>query len=191
MKNYIPLSSLLFVLAASSLLSCSDDDQTFPEENPLQEYLTEAGFTEVFSTVDDGDYEFGITFVPKEKGNITQVVVKLPDDQTDLRVTIWDAENQTVLKTITIPTVTADTEMSQSITPLTLEKDHEYMITFNSDDYYIHERPDGMDITYPITAGNISITGYGYSEGFDQVFPSGFYDDYYAGDLSFVFQQTE
>jgi hypothetical protein len=37
--------------------------------------------------------------------------------------------------------------------------------------------------------GTISITGYGYISGTDQVYPTSFETDYYAGDLSFVFEK--
>jgi hypothetical protein len=193
MKNTIKALVLAFFI--SVLFSCgSDDDKKTPEfskENPLQSYLTTAGFSEVSNEVNAGAYEFGITFIPKVKGQISEVVVKLPDAQTDLRVTIWDAETGTPLRTETIASAAADTQTSKTITPLALTKDHEYMITFNSDDWYNRTKPDESDTTYPITAGNISVTGYAYADGTDQVFPTEFQTDYYAGDLSFVFLRTE
>jgi hypothetical protein len=97
---------------------------------------------------------------------------------------------ETVLRTETIASVTANVEVSQSITALQLSKDQEYMITFNSNDWYEWVKPDGGDTTYPIQVGNISITGYGYIGGTDQSFPTEFETNYYAGDLSFVFKSN-
>lgn len=170
--------------------SCSSDSD-FKKENPLKSYLAQAEFTLLDETVNSSDYEFGIRFIPKVAGNITDLVVKLPDDRADLRVTIWDATTKTVLRTETIDAVTAATELTQPITPLALTKDKEYMITFNSNDWYNHEEPSGASATYPIKVGNIEITGYGYSSGTTQTYPTDFYDNYYAGDCSFKFLRTK
>ncbi|MCC2591534.1 hypothetical protein [Chryseobacterium sp. MFBS3-17] len=66
--------------------------------------------------------------------------------------------------------------------------DKEYMITMNSNDWYMREKSSGT-ISYPIHAGNIVIHNYGYASGTLQVFPQYWPQDYYAGDLSFDFQQ--
>lgn len=174
-------------LAIIMLLSCKDDEVTINSENPLKNYLVAAGFTEVESLINDEAYEFGITFIPKVNGEINSIVVKLPDDQTDLRVTIWESEDKTVLQTIIIPAVKADTEIIHSIPAFSVTKDTQYMITFNTDDYYNRTQPDGGDAIYPIAVGNISVTGYGYSQGSNQTYPYSFQTYYYAGDLSFVF----
>jgi hypothetical protein len=183
------LTPAIFIFLIVMLFSCGDD-ATKTKSYSLEDYLAKAGFTEVSSVVDGGDYEFGLTFIPDTDGEISKIVVKLPDDRADLRVTIWDAELETVLRTETIASVTADVEVSQSITVLQLSKDQEYMITFNSNDWYEWVKPDGGDTTYPFQVGNISITGYGYIGGTDQSFPTEFETDYYAGDLSFVFKSN-
>lgn len=95
-----------------------------------------------------------------------------------------------VLRTVTIPTVAIDIEITKSITALALTKDKEYMITMNGNDWYDHEKADQSDTTYPVTVGNILVTGYGYFGGTDQTYPDSFELSYYAGDLSFNFQQT-
>lgn len=181
----------LLLLSALSLSSCGSDDKEFRDENPLQGYLDAAGFTEISSNIDDSDYEFGMRFKPLADGEIREIVVKLPDEQTELRVTIWDAETKTIKRGEYIPAVLADTETSLVISPVSLKKGHEYMITFNTNDYYIHEAEEAEEITYPVKAGNISVTGYGYSETSEQTYPEYFYDDYYAGDISFVFRRTK
>ena len=63
------------------------------------------------------------------------------------------------------------------------------MITFNSNDWYKRSKNDDSEATYPITAGNIKIDGYSWISGTSQAFPTNNSNNYYAGDLSFVFQQ--
>jgi len=185
------LSTLLITLCATILVSCGKDNPTVITENPMASYLTASGFSETTSDIDDGDYEFGISFIPQVAGKITAIVVKLPDNQTNLRVTIWDVAMKTILRTETIATAMADVETSKNITPLSLAKNKEYMITFNSNDWYNHEKADSGDATYPILAGEISVTGYAYSDGTTQTFPTNFQTDYYAGNLIFVFQHNK
>lgn len=175
---------------AAILATCSDDEKSSKATgyDPLKDYLTEAGLIPQDTLVDAGDYEFGISFRAAVPGNITAVVVKLPDNETNIRVTIWDAETETVLRTETVSTVKAHKEKTMSIDPLPLEADHDYMITFNSDDWYDFEREDGEPVVYPIEAGPISVLGYSYFTGVAQSFPDSPQDTYYAGNLSFLFK---
>jgi hypothetical protein len=184
-------STILLMLVITMLISCSKDDPTVVKENPLATYLTASGFSETTSDIDDDYYEFGISFIPQVAGKITAIVVKLPDNQSNLRVTIWDVATQKILRTETIASAIVDIEVTQNITPLSLVKNKEYMITFNTNDWYNHEKPDQGETTYPILAGEISVTGYAYNDGTTQTFPMSFQTDYYAGDLSFVFQHNK
>jgi hypothetical protein len=185
----------IVIISIATLFSCGGNDvvkpATYVKENPLQAYFIETKFAEVSSVVDEGDYEFGISFMPRYDGEISAIVVKLPAEQTNLRMTLWDAVTKTVIETDTLVTVAAETETSKPIKPLAVTKNHEYMITFNTNDWYEHVRADGSDVTYPIIAGDISITGYGYSQGIEQLYPTEFETSYYAGDLSFVFQRNK
>lgn len=190
------LIAVLFALVA--ITGCRKDDDTpaeklFPKENPLAMYFQKTGFDEELDkfTNTDFPYESGLGFVPKVKGKINAVTIKIPDDAANVRVTIWDATTKTSIRTITISSVKADVEMKQAIDPLEIVPTGNYMITFNSDDYYVRKRTDGLDVTYPVDAGNISITGYSYSIGTAQTFPTYLRTNYYGGDVSFVFQQTE
>ncbi len=189
---------LLVVLGTTfTISSCRKDDDNKPpveyaEENPLAEYLNKSGFGQKTSNmVDYGYFEFGLTFTPLVKGKIKSLTFKIPGAATNVRVTIWDATTKTVLRTETIASVTANTEVIKNITPLELEKDKKYAITYNDDSYYYRQKTDGSATTYPILTGNIRIDGYGYSDGATQTFPLYPRDNYYAGDLSFIFQQTE
>ena len=182
--------SILSMAVVFLFVACSDDDKSSKPAgyDPLEDYLTEAGLIPQDTLVDAGDYEFGISFRAAVPGNITAVVVKLPDNETNIRVTIWDAETETVLRTETVSTVKAHKEKTMSIDPLPLEADHDYMITFNSDDWYDFEREDGEPVVYPIEAGPISVLGYSYFTGVTQSFPNSPQDTYYAGNLSFLFK---
>jgi hypothetical protein len=183
------LKTLSLACMLAILFSCGEDDPKKLGEYSLEDYLAKAGLTEITPILNSGSFEFGLRFKPKVNGSITEIHVTLPDNQTDLRVTIWDSGTMDDLRTETITTVTANVPISKTITPFVLEKDKEYMITFNSNDWYNHDSVDGDEISYPIKFGNITITGYGYIGGTAQAYPTSFPTDYYAGDLSFVFEE--
>lgn len=193
MKNTL-LKSLGIALLAILIISCSKEDDTpsFQKENFLAEFLTLTQFEEeTGNNVNSGDYEFGLEFTPTVKGNITSINVQLPDASPELRVTFWDTETKTVIRSETVNVELADTSYNFSIDDLALVKDKKYMITMNSDDWYTRTKTDNSEITYPISVGNIDISNYGFFSGSDQTYPDSFHDDYYAGDLAFDFQRTE
>lgn len=191
----LKLSIVLLTLVV--LTSCSKDDgptaPTFPEENFLSEYLSKSSLDqeELKSINSTNSYEFGVEFTPKVKGKITSFVVKLPDANNSLRITLWDATAKTVIKTETVNVDEADKVKTFAIDAITLTKDKKYMITMNSNDWFSRRKSDRSQVTYPIESGNINVERYGFSLGTDQVYPGAFPDNYYAGDLSFNFQQTE
>ncbi|MNR57586.1 hypothetical protein D3C85_1783960 [compost metagenome] len=61
----------------------------------------------------------------------------------------------------------------------------------NSNDWYKKNKADLTNVTYPITAGNITFNEYRWISGTGQTFPTNVSANYNAGDLSFEFQQTE
>ncbi len=75
------------------------------------------------------------------------------------------------------------------MTEITVVKDKEYFITFNSKDWYDHRRTDSSVATYPVTVGDIKITSYAYHSGATQTLPNTTQNMYYAGDCSFKFQK--
>ncbi len=195
MKNLI-IKGALFALLFTGIIGCSKDDNdsqspaVAAEENPLQKYITESGFSTTTNFVNSGNYEFGMRFKPTTNGTINKIFVKIPDAQTNVRVTIWDVTEGIIYRTEKIASVTSGVEASKTISPLALVKDKEYMITYNTNDWYKRNKADNSAATYPITAGNISITGYGWISGTAQVYPTNFETTYYAGDLSFAFQPS-
>ncbi len=182
----------LFLLIGMAFTSCKKEKTAFPEENPLNAYLANSGFNEkTVNFINSGYYEFGYKFIPKVTGKINAVTFKIPDNATDTRVTIWDNVSKTVLKTIVIPTNTANVEVRTNIEPVALVANKEYLITYNGNDWYKRSKTSNADATYPITAGNIDITGYQWDGGTTQSYPLDSDVKYYGGDLSIVFQQTE
>ena len=189
---------LFLAIASLAITSCrKDDDETpqpkiYPEENQLSAYLSSTGFNQkTVNFPNSGDYEFGLKFTPKVKGNITAIVLKIPDNATNVRATIWDATTKVVLKTITIPNVPANTEVRQNIDAFAVTKDRQYFISYNGNDWYKHSKSDNSVAVYPVVVGNISFDSYQWIGGLAQAFPTNVSNDYYAGDLSFVFQQVD
>ena len=193
------MKTKIFAAAFAVLLlaSCKDDDDkktTYPEENPLAAYLQNTGFDQSKTDfINSGQYEFGYTFRPKVKGKINAFTFKIPDNATNMRVTIWNAATKTPIRTMVIPNVVANTEIRQNIDPLYIDPSSEYLISYNGNDWYNRRRTAGTDATYPVDAGNISITSYLWNSttAAAQNYPLTFSKYYYAGDLSIVFQRED
>jgi len=193
------LKTILAILLISLFaVSCSNDDNkdavTFNEENPLDAYMASSGFSQkAVDMKNSAIYEYGFSFKPTVTGKINAIVVKIPDVNSALRITLWDAATKTVIKSETLNVATANVTVEKKITPIALTKDKEYFFTVNSDDWINRTKTDGSAATYPITAGNIVITGYAYvaSTASETLFPTNARNTYYAGDMTFKFQQTE
>jgi hypothetical protein len=199
MKNLKSIA-LLFIIM---LVSCTKKDNptaipasanNFPEENPLSGYLNATGFNEKTDAIQvtTGALECGYGFKPKFKGKINAFVVKIPLENTTLKVTLWDIATQTAIKTETI-NATAATEVVKIITPIELQKDKEYGISINTTTFYNHERTNGTAATYPVAAGNLEITRFAnlLTALNTSTLPTTEDKSYYAGDVSFKFQRTE
>ena len=193
------LKTILAILLTSLFaVSCSSDDDKdavqYNEENPLDAYMAGSGFSQKAVDVkNSGIYEYGFSFKPTVTGKINALIVKIPDVNNALRITLWDAATKTVIKSETINVATANVTVEKAITPIALTKDKEYFFTVNSDDWINRTKTDGSAATYPITAGNIVITGYAYisSTAAETIFPTNARNTYYAGDMTFKFQQTQ
>lgn len=201
------MKTLKTILAITVLslfsISCSKDDDSKPvkpepvvyaEEDPLIAYLAGSGFDQKMDEFKNANSsEYGFSFKPTVNGRINSLVVKMPDVNTALKVTIWDAAAKTVIRTETISVPAANVSVEKQITPITLTKDKEYYITRNSNDYYRRYRANGSAAVYPIIAGNITITGYAYISTAEGVvtFPTNLLNTDYAGDTSFRFQRID
>ena len=182
--------TVLLAVITFLVFSCSKDDPAAPLQNPLSGYLTASGFNQLtVNNINNGDYEFGYSFIPSVNGKITALVAKLPDVRSGMRVTIWDKTTATVLRTETIDVSAANVEVIKEINSLDLTKDKEYFITMNSNDWYQHKKTDNSIATYPFIVEDIKITSYGFSDGTTQTMPTSPTSTYYAGDCSFKFQK--
>ena len=196
MKTIKTLFAILAIAIFSISCSKSDDPAPVvpipnPEVNPLSAYLIATGFSETTTNnVNAGDYEFGLSFTPTVNGRITALVVKIPDANAALRMTIWNKTTATVLKTETINYATAGVEVTKAIDAVNLVAGTEYMVTFNSNDWYDRRRTANTNATYPLLVGDLSITGYAYKSGTAQSLPNFPQTNYYAGDISFKFQKS-
>ena len=193
-KNYFRI--ILFLCLTLVVINCRKDDDDeitpiiYPEENPLSAYMINTGFSESSNFINSGDYEFGLVFSPNVNGKIKAITAKIPDISSTMRVTIWDYDTKTVLRTEIVNVSAANTSITKSITELPIVKDKKYLISMNSNDWYNRTKAGGGSAIYPITAGNIKFTEYLWKSGTGQTFPTNVDDSYYGGDLSFVFQQT-
>jgi PBP1b-binding outer membrane lipoprotein LpoB len=190
------LKTILTVLSLFLLISsCSKDDDPTPvnysEENPLQEFLTKTGFyQETMEQTATGELLAGLSFIPKVKGKINSLLVKIPAINSNLKVTIWDKTSGTLLRQEIVNVSSADTEIMKEITPLQLEKDKTYVISMQTNKAYVRYKTDQTNAPFPVTAGNIQVLS--YIEGINlSTIPNANYYNLYAGDCSFKFQQTE
>jgi hypothetical protein len=199
MKNlkFKPLLIVLFAFGAITFTSCSKDDDpapyVFPSENPLSGFLSDSGFDEVETeNVDQlSNRELGYRFRPTATGAIIALAARIPAVNSNLRVTIWDAESQEVLKTELFNITSSGIAVTKSIAPVPLVKDHEYMVTMNTNDWYDYRRTDDGSASYPVTEANIQVIGFGYAIGTGQTFPNFTATNYVNGDVSFTFQRTQ
>ncbi|NGF57532.1 DUF4082 domain-containing protein, partial [Parapedobacter sp. SGR-10] len=155
--------------------------------------LEKSGFDqEVTNFINDAYVEQGLKFKPKVKGKINAVTLKIPDNESNVRVTIWNADTKAVIRTITVQSVIAHTEARHDIDPLDIVPTETYIISFNGNDTYSRHRTGFSEASYPIDAGNISVLSAHYIGGQTQAFPTiTMLNNVYWGDVSFVFQQTE
>lgn len=192
LNNIILLCILLFSFA------CSKDEDSksaqLPEENPLQEYLANAGFNNAYTTIAGfGNYELGFTFKPLVNGKINSIVIKLPDVRNNIRVTLWDLQTHAILFEDNFNVSVAGIDTVFDIEPLSLIGNKEYVISMNTDSSYINSSNlfNPVDATYPITVGNISILNARSKSGAEQLFPDTISTSSYSGNCSFNFQLIE
>ena len=188
----------LVLLLAVSIANCSKDDapaaQSNPpaaaaEQNPLAGFLTASGFNQATTTLTSvNGAERGLSFRPLVDGKMTAIVIKTPFARTGIRVRIWDKTNGNLLRTEGVDIATANVETTKVIEALNLIKDTEYIICFNVNNIYVHEKTNGSDAAYPFTIGDIKVTGYYQGQANDGI-PTASVLKFYSGDCSFKFQK--
>lgn len=205
--NSIKTIKIIMGIFAFSLISisCSKEDDNasqtpatiYPEENFLGEFKTKAIFNLVnqANTPSTFYYENGIVFKPTVKGKINAISLRLPTINTDgVRITIWNKQTQAIVATASILVQSANVEAKKTLSSsIVLEKDKEYVISYYSKIFYNNIK--NTNILYPITCGNIVVSGhiYGGSEDAAAVaaFPNATLDKVFPDGISFDFQRTE
>ncbi len=195
-KIAISILALIFLLT-----SCSKSDDSsvapkvYPEENFLQGFLNNSGF--VNPTSQASSMGFGFQFKPKVNGKINSFVLKLPQVENEVRVTLKkeDVFSAAIYDEL-INVTTSNTDFVKVITPIQLEKGVNYYLivkTYNS--FYKYSRTSSNQA---VISGNIEIIGSDFgvqADGgsgisyFNGLFTS-IYDSM-CGNISFNFQQTE
>lgn len=189
----------LSVISTMFVVSCrSDDDDkkvTYLEESHiLNGFLNNSGFNQTSANfVNSGNYEFGLAFTPKVKGKINSFTVKIPDANSNLRITVWNYETKEVIKSEVLNVTASGAVVTKSVTGIELQKGIKYLLTMNSADWYKAAKTDNSKIVYPLTIGNIEFNDYlwGTSTVSEFKFPGNISKDYYAGDVDFTFQQID
>lgn len=194
------LLSLALLLSLSVVsINCSKEDVTAttlvepvlaPLQDPLPGFLAATGFDQT-TLNSSGIYyiECGYSFIPLVNGKMTAVVLKVPVANPEMRVTVWNKLTQTIVRTEIINVPTANVEVIKQIIALELVKDKEYIISFNSADYFIRKRTNGLPVAYPFVVGDIKITGNLARNGIAQSIPVIETLNNYGGDCSFKFQK--
>ena len=190
MKNLILLFIVIF------LFSCSKSDsetKTYFEQNPLQGYLSISRFEERITGYigSNPERESGFSFIPSVNGKISSIIAALPYTYPSLRVTVWDKASSTVLRTEIINVTTPGINIVKQIESINLQKDKEYVLSYNVKNWYRHDKQLSNNTTYPIVVNDIKITGFYYSVTTAQLIPSTVVNNYYDGDCTFNFLQTE
>ena len=194
----LSLIAIFGICFASSfmLVSCSKTDDNsgaktvFPEENFLQSFLTITNFNQQISNQSVTSYQnFGITFKPQVNGTINSIVLKLPQSDGNVIIRIWKVSTQALLKTFPVVAAANNIEVTTTIDKIPLLKDEEYIITMKVKSWFYRKRTNSSNVSYPVLVNNINIINV-VNFNID-TFPSASLNNYYAGDISFNFQQTE
>ncbi|WP_298393522.1 DUF4082 domain-containing protein [Flavobacterium sp.] len=186
---------LFIALIALTLSSCSKDDDTTPvtfqEENPLTGFLQSSGFNfykNIASNI-GGEAEMGFSFIPKVNGTINALVNKTHVPNSNLKVTIWDKVTGLAIATNFVNIVNPGVELVTNISPVSLQKNKEYIISVKTQFYYIYEKQNAANQVYPVESGNIAITG--SLDGNANQLPNLAISNSFTGDYSFIFKQSE
>jgi hypothetical protein len=184
--------TIVILMLSIFVISCSKSDDAPEKANFLQELLSVAVFTSTNKELGGGfatSDEKGLVFKPKFKGKITAFVLKLPSTD-NVKVTLWDFTAKTKITDAIVNITTPEVDFVKEITPVQLEKDKEYVISYNS--LYSYDHINTEKIVYPIVTKNFIITDFLFNNGSNQVFPVSSISDFVInGDCSFIYQKTE
>ncbi len=192
-KNQIAVLLFLVVISVSCRKN-NDPPVVYDAENPLPGFLSTSGFNEhqdeaVFMIANK---EYGFSFTPTVKGKILAFIVNTPEPGDSIDVRLYDNATTALIHTEIINIPTANIETAKYL-PVAygLEKNREYTITLTTAKAIFRYRNDWGNITFPITSGNILITGVASKPSITSTFPTTNAYNGYLGDITFKFQRTE
>ncbi len=192
-KNKI-LILLLLTVVAVSCRKTNDPPIVYEAENPLPGFLSTSGFNQhqdeaIFMI---SDKEYGFSFTPTVKGKIIAILVNTPEPGDNLKVKIYDNATTSLILTELINITEANTETAKYLpVAFGLDKNREYTITLTTAKAIFRFRNDWGNITFPVTSGNILITGVASKPSPTSAFPTTNAYNGYLGDITFIFQRTE
>jgi hypothetical protein len=111
-------------------------------------------------------YEYGCLFTVAKNGKILRMGAKMPTSG-NYRVTLWDAVTKTQLAQVTgVQANDGVLTLSSLASPVAVVAGKTYLVSMwsasTSKIFYI-QQPGGGNISFPITSGSITITGYQFS----------------------------
>jgi hypothetical protein len=193
MKKILLLCCILLIVITACKKDTTPDTITYSEENYFDGFISNTGFGgSIVPKITGIDFELGTEFIPIVKGKITSINIKLPTSNNSLRVKIWDKLTTTLLRSEIVIVPTANTLTNIDIPDLALEKDKQYAITINTQDYFLRTKTSGTaNVVYPVVIGNIKIMASVITNGSpSSTYPTLPFTDKFFGDVSFKFQQT-
>ncbi|MEX0288561.1 MAG: PKD domain-containing protein [Flavobacteriaceae bacterium] len=122
--------------------------------------------------VPDTYFEIGTLFRPKVKGQVLALRLKMPVNGS-YQVNLWDTDTKTQLTSATIETTNTGSSRTVDLpNPISLEKDKQYVITVNANDWYLHiDEQDAQGNQFPKTYANIEIISTAFHEGQTSAYP--------------------
>jgi hypothetical protein len=164
-------------------------EQSFGEDFLQKSDLTATNITRVnFAST----YELGLDFKVNVKGNITKLFIRIPDINPALRVTIWDKERAKPIRTEIVNINKAGEFVEIDIQDLLIEREKEYSISMNTNDFYERYTSSVSRSAFPTTVNNVTLTAYRWQVNVtEQIFPVIITPYAYAGDCFFKFQQVD
>lgn len=201
LKTTFLLLAIAIFASSNIFISCSKKDEdlpiitakVFPEENFWQGFINNAGF--VNQTSNTGNMSYGFQFKPKVKGKINSFIIKIPQTENNIVVTIRKRGTLESVGKEIFNVTASNSDFVKVITPIQLDKDVSYLIIVSTNSYFNYIRTSSNQV---IISGNLDIQGNFYSTSADGGSGIGYFNDYFdviqseiKGNISFNFQQTE
>jgi Domain of unknown function (DUF4082) len=193
-KKYLVFVACAISLAFTQCKKKVTAPVVYKDENSYQTFLQQSGLNQsvqVSNNMAGNMYIDGYSFKPLKKGVIKAVVVKIPEANSNLVVSLWDIATANAIKTEVINVSAANTETTKSIDPITLLAGKEYIISMHTKQDFIRTKSPYSAVDYPITVGNITVTRGWFNQSNFNEMPTIQLDNILYGDISFIFQQQD